>query len=69
MALDFSFTDEHEELRATVRAFLEKRSPEEAVREQMASERGYDPGVWKQMAEELGLAGLIIDEEIGRAHV
>ena len=67
MALDYSFTDEHEELRATVRAFLEKRSPEEAVREQMASERGYDPGVWKQMAEELGLAGLIIDEEHGGA--
>jgi alkylation response protein AidB-like acyl-CoA dehydrogenase len=67
MAIDFSFTDEHEELRATIRAFLEERSGEEAVREQMASERGYDADVWKQMAEELGLAGLIIDEEHGGA--
>jgi alkylation response protein AidB-like acyl-CoA dehydrogenase len=67
MALDFSFTDEHEELRATIRAFLEERSDEEAVREQMATDRGFDADVWKQMAEELGLAGLIIDEEHGGA--
>jgi alkylation response protein AidB-like acyl-CoA dehydrogenase len=67
MALDFSFTDEHEELRATVRAFLEAHSDETAVREQMATERGFDPEVWKQLAEELGLAGLIIPEEHGGA--
>ena len=67
MALDFTFTDEHEELRATLRAFLEQRSDEQAVRAQMESERGHDPEVWKQMAEELGLAGLIIDEEHGGA--
>ena len=67
MALDFTFTDEHEELRATLRAFLEQRSDEQAVRSQMESERGHDPEVWKQMAEELGLAGLIIDEEHGGA--
>jgi len=67
MAIDFSFTDEHEELRATVRSFLESRSDEAAVRQQMATERGYDPEVWKQMAEQLGLAGLIIPEEHGGA--
>ncbi len=67
MAFDFSFTEEHEELRATVRAFLEERSDEKAVREQMATERGYDPEVWSQLAEQLGLAGLIIPEEHGGA--
>ena len=67
MALDFSFTDEHEELRATVRAFLAEKSDEAAVREQMATPRGYDPGVWSQMAEQLGLAGLIVPEEHGGA--
>jgi len=67
MAIDFSFTDEHEELRATIRGFLEERSDEEAVRAAMSSERGFDDGVWKQMAEELGLAGLVIDEEHGGA--
>ncbi len=67
MALDFTFTDEHEELRATVRAFLQDKSDEQAVREHMATERGYDPAIWTQMAEELGLAGLIIPEIHGGA--
>jgi alkylation response protein AidB-like acyl-CoA dehydrogenase len=67
MAIDFSFTEEHEELRATVRAFLDSHSDEAAVREQMASERGYDPAVWQQLAEQLGLAGLMIPEEHGGA--
>jgi len=67
MALDMSFTEEHEELRATVRSFLQARSDENAVREQMATERGFDPDVWAQLAEQLGLAGLIIPEEHGGA--
>jgi alkylation response protein AidB-like acyl-CoA dehydrogenase len=67
MALDFSFTEEHDEMRATVRAFLQERSDENAVREQMAGERGFDPDVWQQMAEQLGLAGLIIPEAYGGA--
>ena len=67
MAIDFSFTDEHEELRATVRAFLAEKSDEAAVRAQMATERGFDPAVWTQMAEQLGLAGLIVPEEHGGA--
>ena len=67
MALDFSFTDEHEELRATVRSFLESRSDEVAVREHMASDAGFDAGVWTQLVEEMGVAGLIIPEEHGGA--
>jgi alkylation response protein AidB-like acyl-CoA dehydrogenase len=67
MAIDFTFTDEHEELRSTVRNFLAARSDEAAVREQMATERGFDPDVWRQMAEQMGLAGLIIPEEHGGA--
>ena len=46
MPFDFDFTDEHDELRATVRAFLHEKSDEAAVREQMATDRGYDPAVW-----------------------
>ena len=67
MPLDFNFTDEHEELRATVRAFLQERSDEAAVREHMASERGFDPELWTLLAEQLGLTGLIIPEEHGGA--
>ncbi len=67
MPADFVFTDEHEELRKTVRAFLQRRSDDKAVRAAMASERGYDAEVWKQLAEELGLVGLIIPEQHGGA--
>ncbi|MCE2391461.1 MAG: acyl-CoA/acyl-ACP dehydrogenase [Proteobacteria bacterium] len=64
---DIQFTEEHEQLRAVVRKFLEDRSPEAAVRAQMVSERGYDPEVWKQLAQELGLVGLAIPEQYGGA--
>ncbi|MEX2206388.1 MAG: acyl-CoA dehydrogenase family protein [Myxococcota bacterium] len=67
MPADFVFTDEHDELRKTLRDFLAKRSDEKAVRAAMVSERGYDPEVWKQLAEELGLVGLVIPEEHGGA--
>lgn len=67
MPSEFNFTDEHEQLRATVRSFLEENSDEAAVREQMATETGFDASVWEQMAEQLGLAGLIIPEECGGA--
>jgi len=63
----FEFSDEHDELRRTVRSFLEKESDENRVRELMASERGYDPAIWSRMAEELGLVGLIVSEEHGGA--
>jgi len=63
--MNFAFTEEQEELRKTVRAFLEAKSPETAVREQMETDAGYDAAVWGQMGEQLGLQGLAIPEEFG----
>ena len=63
--MNFAFSDEQEELRNIVRQFLESKSPESAVREQMETEQGYDPEVWSQMAEQLGLQSLIVPEEFG----
>ena len=65
VGMNFAFTDEQEELRNTIRAFLEAKSPESAVREQIETEAGYDQAVWKQMAEKMGLQGLHIPEEYG----
>jgi alkylation response protein AidB-like acyl-CoA dehydrogenase len=64
-AMNFAFTDEQEELRKTVRSFLENKSSEEAVREQMETDDGFDPAVWGQMGEQMGLQGLSIPEEFG----
>jgi alkylation response protein AidB-like acyl-CoA dehydrogenase len=63
--MNFAFTEEQEELRSTVRSFLESKSSEEAVREQMETEAGFDRAVWTQMAEQMGLQGLAIPEEYG----
>ncbi len=63
--MNFAFTEEQEELRKTVRAFLEAKSSEEAVREQMETDNGFDDAVWAQMGEQMGLQGLAIPEEFG----
>jgi alkylation response protein AidB-like acyl-CoA dehydrogenase len=63
--VNFAFNEEQEELRKTVRSFLEAKSPESAVREQMDTEAGFDAAVWQQMGEQLGLQGLVIPEEYG----
>jgi len=63
--VNFAFSEDQEELRKVVRQFLESKSPESAVREQMETEQGYDEAVWRQMADQLGLQGLVIPEEFG----
>jgi alkylation response protein AidB-like acyl-CoA dehydrogenase len=63
--VNFAFNEEQEELRKTVRQFLEAKSPEDAVREQMDTEAGFDAAVWSQMGEQMGLQGLIVPEEFG----
>ncbi|MEE9414102.1 MAG: acyl-CoA dehydrogenase family protein [Acidimicrobiales bacterium] len=63
--MNFAFSEEQDQLREFVRSFLDDKSAEDAVREQMATEQGYDEAVWSQMAEQLGLQSLIIPEEYG----
>src|SRR5271166_2562408 len=65
--MDFLCTDEQLELRATVRDFLASKSAEEAVRALMATPAGYDPAVWRQLSDQLGLTGLAVPEEHGGA--
>ena len=63
--MNFAFNEEQEELRRFVRQFLEAKSPESEVRRLMATDEGYDPDAWRQMAEQMGLPGLIVPEEFG----
>jgi alkylation response protein AidB-like acyl-CoA dehydrogenase len=57
--------EETAELGRTLRRFLEQRGSEAAVRALMEDPRGYDPAVWQQMADQLGLLGLTVPEEYG----
>ncbi|MFN0091935.1 MAG: acyl-CoA dehydrogenase family protein [Acidimicrobiales bacterium] len=63
--MNFAFTEEQEELRRVVRQFLDDKSPEAEVRRLMDTTEGYDPAVWSQMGEQMGLQGLIVPEQYG----
>ncbi|MHB8220275.1 MAG: acyl-CoA dehydrogenase family protein [Acidimicrobiales bacterium] len=65
--MNFAFSEEQDELRRAVRRFLQEKSPESEVRRLMETVDGYDPAVWSQMADQLGLQSLIIPEEYGGA--
>ncbi|HTO70982.1 MAG TPA: acyl-CoA dehydrogenase family protein [Myxococcota bacterium] len=61
----FGPTEEQEALRREVRRFLDERSPVTEVRRLMETPEGYEPGVWKTLAQELGLPGVAIPEAYG----
>ena len=63
--MEFVLSEEHEQLRDGVRAFLQEKSPPTEVRRLMDGPDAYDEAVWKQMAEELQLQALHIPEEYG----
>jgi len=63
--MEFTFSEDQRELRRSARRFLEIESSEARVRTAMASERGYDPVVWKRLGEELAWTALTIPENRG----
>ena len=65
--MNFAHTEEQEELRSAVRRFCEEKSPSAEVRRLMDTDDGYDPKVWSQMADQLGLQAMAIPEEYGGA--
>ena len=63
--MNFAFSEEQDQLRDAVRRFLDAKSPSSEVRRLMETTEGYDPAVWSQMANELGLQSIHIPEEYG----
>jgi alkylation response protein AidB-like acyl-CoA dehydrogenase len=57
--------EDAEQLRSVVREFLDKHSDEVTVRRLMETETGFDPAVWRQTSEQLGLQGLVVPERFG----
>jgi alkylation response protein AidB-like acyl-CoA dehydrogenase len=60
-------SEEHSELRATLRRFFGNRSPQSAVRDAIDSEPGYDVKLWRQMTDQLGLPGIGLPESYAGA--
>ena len=65
--MKFSFSEEQTDFRNMLRRFLQDRSPTSEVRRIMETEAGYDPEVWRMMAEDLGLTAIHIPEAYGGA--
>ncbi len=63
--MEFSFSEDQNELRRSARRFLEVESSEQRVREVMATELGYDARVWTRLADELAWTALTIPETHG----
>jgi alkylation response protein AidB-like acyl-CoA dehydrogenase len=63
--MEFSFSEDQDELRRAARRFLEVASSEERVRAAMETEQGYDSATWEQLSEELAWTALTIPEEYG----
>jgi len=63
--MEFSFSEDQDELRRAARRFLEVASSEERVRTAMETEQGYDSATWEQLSEELAWTALTIPEEYG----
>jgi alkylation response protein AidB-like acyl-CoA dehydrogenase len=58
---------ERQMLRETVAALIDKHASPAAVREAMESERGYDESLWSKLCEQVGVAALVVPEELGGA--
>jgi alkylation response protein AidB-like acyl-CoA dehydrogenase len=62
--VDFAFSEEQEMLRRSAREFLAKECGPKVVRRLMETTDGYDPALWKKIAD-LGWTALGIPEEYG----
>ena len=64
--MDISLSEEQELLQGSTRDFLQQECPMRLVRAMEEDEKGYDPNLWRQMAE-LGWLGLALPESYGGA--
>ncbi len=64
--MNFAFSEEQEMLRESVRKFLEDKCPSEKVRALMETDEGYDPDLWREIAQQ-GWQAMAIPEADGGA--
>lgn len=62
--MDFTFTKEQELLRDSVARFLGARYDLEKSRSAVKSDAGWQPAVWRGFAEELGILGATLPEDV-----
>lgn len=63
--MKFSFSNEQEEFRTSLRRYLENKSPTKEVRRLMATDKGWDTAAWRALSDEMGLPAIHIPEAYG----
>ena len=63
--MEFAFTEEQEMIRDTAAAFLAEVSTSEAIRQAMATERGYDLELWQRICNEMYWQAIHVPEAYG----
>ncbi|WP_343572289.1 acyl-CoA dehydrogenase family protein [Mycobacterium sp.] len=64
--MPFAVSEEQRALRGAVADLMARHCGEPQVRAQMATDKGFDPSMWRELTA-MGLIGLLIDEEYGGA--
>jgi alkylation response protein AidB-like acyl-CoA dehydrogenase len=62
--MEFTFSDEQDQLRQAVRSFLDGQAPMSFVRSMLDDDRGTTDGVWQQVVD-LGWTGVLVPESAG----
>ncbi|WP_433548988.1 acyl-CoA dehydrogenase family protein [Streptomyces sp. CA-294286] len=62
---DLLYSEAEEDLRAAVRALLADRNDPARVAARAEEGTPYDAGLWKALAADMGVAGLLVPEELG----
>ena len=65
--IDLLYSEVDEELRSSLRSVLAARSPWTEVLARTESDKTYDADLWRAVAVDMGLAGLIVPEDLGGA--
>ena len=65
--IDLLYSDIDEQLRSSLRSVLAARSPWTEVLARTESDKTYDADLWRAVAVDMGLAGLIVPEDLGGA--
>ena len=63
--MDFSLSEEQRLLRDSLAGFLRSRYDADTRRKAVASEAGWRPELWRALAEEVGVLGAALPEELG----
>jgi alkylation response protein AidB-like acyl-CoA dehydrogenase len=67
--MEFTWTPEQQDLRASTRRLMQSRAPLARARELAEAGTRHDPQLWTAMAEQAGLQGLTVPEEHGGSGV